>query len=286
MSRSLHSLGGWKQVLLAMATSSSGEGANLACNPEMMILPQTDFETAGAHAPPFYPYNGVLVACHVDKTASCVEFSDPRTIRRGITLWHRICQAMEAQILRSRCRGCTMFFPHNLRLHENTVAQVARYDSLHIGKELVADQAKGFGNLYNDSAQDMLALLKALGKPCYALVGHDWGALHVWCLGLQGCFESEQHELPCPYRSGSWASFTRKLFPGFLANPSHGCQLIESQEFQVLTLRKALCHERASNLFVFSTTSPRLACFSVPRQLQLHSLSQRVQLLRGILARR
>ncbi|CAE7527141.1 ephA [Symbiodinium natans] len=42
--------------------------------------------------------------------------------------------------------------------------EVARYDSKQIG-------------------QDMLALLEALGKPCYALVGHDWGALHVWLLG-------------------------------------------------------------------------------------------------------
>jgi len=42
--------------------------------------------------------------------------------------------------------------------------EVARYDSKNIG-------------------QDMLSLLGALGKDCYALVGHDWGALHVWFLG-------------------------------------------------------------------------------------------------------
>lgn len=33
-------------------------------------------------------------------------------------------------------------------------------------------------------ARDMLALLDVLGKPCYALVGHDWGAILVWPLGL------------------------------------------------------------------------------------------------------
>ncbi|CAE8619725.1 unnamed protein product [Polarella glacialis] len=33
-------------------------------------------------------------------------------------------------------------------------------------------------------AQDMLGLLSTLGKPCYALVGHDWGAILVWYFGL------------------------------------------------------------------------------------------------------
>ncbi|CAE7257763.1 ephA [Symbiodinium microadriaticum] len=42
--------------------------------------------------------------------------------------------------------------------------EVARYDSRSIG-------------------QDLLSLLGALGKDCYALVGHDWGALHVWFIG-------------------------------------------------------------------------------------------------------
>ncbi|CAE7041303.1 ephA [Symbiodinium sp. CCMP2456] len=42
--------------------------------------------------------------------------------------------------------------------------EVARYDSRSIGK-------------------DLLSLLGALGKDCYALVGHDWGALHVWLIG-------------------------------------------------------------------------------------------------------
>ena len=27
---------------------------------------------------------------------------------------------------------------------------------------------------------DMLGLLKVLGKSCYALVGHDWGAILAW----------------------------------------------------------------------------------------------------------
>ncbi|CAE7255578.1 ephA [Symbiodinium pilosum] len=54
--------------------------------------------------------------------------------------------------------------------------EVARYDAIHIG-------------------QDMLALLKALGKTCYALVGHDWGALHVWNLG---CLHPEAFPRLCP----------------------------------------------------------------------------------------
>jgi len=29
----------------------------------------------------------------------------------------------------------------------------------------------------------MLALLKVLGRSCYALVGHDWGAILAWHLG-------------------------------------------------------------------------------------------------------
>eukprot|EP00931_Biecheleriopsis_adriatica_P086673 TRINITY_DN61286_c0_g1_i1.p1 TRINITY_DN61286_c0_g1~~TRINITY_DN61286_c0_g1_i1.p1 ORF type:complete len:376 (+),score=69.20 TRINITY_DN61286_c0_g1_i1:55-1182(+) len=33
-------------------------------------------------------------------------------------------------------------------------------------------------------AKDLLELLTLLGKPCYALVGHDWRALLVWHIGL------------------------------------------------------------------------------------------------------
>ena len=56
--------------------------------------------------------------------------------------------------------------------------------------------------LHHTAAEDMLALLEALGKPCYALVGHDWGALHVWspgknllCLSAQTNFRSQEYLL-------------------------------------------------------------------------------------------
>ncbi|CAJ1386909.1 unnamed protein product [Effrenium voratum] len=61
------------------------------------------------------------------------------------------------------------------------------------GYHAVAPDLRGFGG--SDApehvkdfdcleiAKDMLGLLKVLGKPCYALVGHDWGGQLVWYLG-------------------------------------------------------------------------------------------------------
>lgn len=62
------------------------------------------------------------------------------------------------------------------------------------GYHVVAPDMRGYGSTdapteiasYDcaNIARDMLALLDVLNKPCYALVGHDWGAILVWPLGL------------------------------------------------------------------------------------------------------
>lgn len=64
----------------------------------------------------------------------------------------------------------------------------------HAGYHAVAPDMRGYGGTEAPQevssydcehiAKDMLALLDVLGKQCYALVGHDWGAILVWCLGL------------------------------------------------------------------------------------------------------
>jgi len=51
---------------------------------------------------------------------------------------------------------------------------------------------------------DMLGLLKVLGKSCYALVGHDWGAILVWHLA---CLFPEAFPRSLTGKSSFWCRF-------------------------------------------------------------------------------
>ena len=83
----------------------------------------------------------------------------------------------------------------------NSTSKVARYDSKNIGQETRL-RCEGISESlflqFGFEAKDMLSLLGALGKDCYALVGHDWGALHVWYPGTMSSQETACTETKLP----------------------------------------------------------------------------------------